>query len=159
MINPRFSISFFLIVLFSISGCDSEYSHTQVQNFPESVWKMDSIITFKFKIDRPVSPLNLLYQVQFRPDYPFENIWLDYSLKGPNGNELTASRDNLNLFESKTGKPIGDGVGNRIFLDAYFLKGIRLKDTGIYILEVKHYMRQENLIGIQSLGLKIRSSE
>lgn len=159
MINPRFSITFFLALLLSICGCDSEYSLTQVQNFPESVWKKDSIISFKFKIERPVSPLNLLYQVQFQPDYPFENIWLDYSLKGPDGNELTASRDNLNLFEPKTGKPLGDGVGNRIFLDAFFLKSIRLKDTGVYRLDVKHYMRQENLTGIQSLGLKIRPSE
>lgn len=159
MTNPRLKQILFLLLFSGFACCNSDFSHTQIKEIPVSGWNKDSVLTYDFKVEGPIAPVDFLYQVQFNEDYSFENIWLDYSLIGPKGEILTASRDNLTLFEPKTGKPLGVGGKNRIFLDAYFLKGVRLKDTGRYQLKLKQYMRQDHLLGIQSMGLKVRPIE
>lgn len=148
----------FLVISFCL-GCQSENQHTIIKPIKNGVWYQDSTLQYSIHVKLPQNHLDFLYQVQYSKDYPFENIWLDYSLFDPNGKLLANSRDNLGLFESRTGRPFGEGTDERRFLDAFFLRNIKLSETGEYRLKVKHYMRPDSIPGIQSIGLKIRPHE
>jgi len=143
----------------SLSGCKESDSKVWIRSLPASGWYADSSLHYSFFIPEPGEKRDLLYQVQYSPNYSFENIWLKYWLIGPKKDTLIQSRDNLFLFQPKTGNPLGTGTHLRLFLDAYFLKAVVFKDTGLYQLHVKHYMRKKDLTGIQSLGLKIKTRD
>jgi gliding motility-associated lipoprotein GldH len=143
----------------SLSGCEEKDSMIWIRSLPPSGWDSDSSLNYSFFISESGEKRDLLYQVQYSPNYSFENIWLKYWLIGPKSDTLIQSRDNLFLFQPKTGIPLGTGTHLRLFLDAYFLKAVVFKDTGLYQLNVKHYMRKKDLTGIQSLGLKIKSRD
>ena len=148
----------FILLLATVAfGCQKSESRVWIRSIPATGWEMDSALNFSFRIKELDEKVDFLYQVQYRPTYDFENIWLKYWLIGPKKDTLIRSRDNLFLFQPKTGVPLGIGPGTTKFLDAYFLKGVSFKDTGLYQIRVRHYMRTRRLEGIQSLGLKIRN--
>jgi gliding motility-associated lipoprotein GldH len=140
-------------------SCNSETFPVMLHPLKNSIWAADQDLVFDFQVQNPSQTVDMLYQVQYDRGYAFENIWLKYWLIGPKRDTLIRSRDNLFLFEPKTGRPIGTGPPERLFLDAYFLKKVRLEDTGKYTLRIRQYMRKDSLEGIQSLGIKIREPE
>lgn len=154
--SRRWIASTFLGLFFLVS-CQPENRWLLIKDFPQIKWAKDSAVRFTIQVDEPVKNLDFIYQVQYTDDYPFENIWLDYVISEPSGKTIAHSRDNLVLFEPKSGRPLGTGTSERRFLDAYFLRNISLSQTGAYQITINHYMRTDSLSGIQSIGLKIRS--
>lgn len=140
-------------------SCHSEPFPVKIQSLRKSIWPKDKTLEFDFLVQKPSQSVDMLYQVQYGRDYGFENIWLKYWLIGPRKDTLIISKDNLFLFTPNSGKPIGIGPKQRLFLDAYFLKNVLLKDTGKYKIHIRHYMRKDSLAGIQAMGIKLRESE
>jgi gliding motility-associated lipoprotein GldH len=148
-----------LVVCSCLFSCQDHSFPVRIRSLVNQRWAQDQFLEFAFKTHSPDEQVDLLYQVQYGPDYSFENIWLKYWLIGPKNDTLIISKDNLFLFEPGSGKPIGTGTGNRIFLDAYFLKNVRLKDPGLYKIKLRHYMRKDSLYGIQAMGVKVKNSD
>jgi gliding motility-associated lipoprotein GldH len=163
MNNPSIEkMRLFIPIVLLMSGlmaCQDHSFPVQIQNLKNNQWAQNQVLNFEFKTQSPGEQVDLLYQVQYGPDYPFENIWLRYWLIGPKNDTLITSKDNLFLFEPGIGKPIGTGTQNRIYLDAYFLKNVQLKNPGTYKIKLRHYMRKDSLSGIQSFGVKVKVSE
>jgi len=148
-----------LVIGSSLFSCEDHTFPVRIQNLINSRWAQDQYLDFEFKTSSSGEQVDLLYQVQYGQDYPFENIWLKYWLIGPKNDTLIISKDNLFLFQPGVGKPLGAGTRNRIFLDAYFLKNVQLKDPGTYKIRLRHYMRKDSLAGIQAMGVKVKISE
>jgi gliding motility-associated lipoprotein GldH len=137
-------------------SCQTETQLAGLQAIPGEKWGSRQILEFPFEVKEPGQSFDLLYQVQYRPTYSFENIYLKYWLIGPAKDTLIRSKDNLFLFEPRSGKPIGISSPESIFLDSYFLRQVRLDAAGTYKVRVQHYMRKDSLAGIQSLGIKLK---
>lgn len=152
-------ILFIFLISSFLHSCHQEDSLVGIISIPDSGWSSDYILEYPLKQSAPGKKADLLYQLQYDPEFPWENIWLSYVLRSPQGDTVMQSTDNLFLFQPGLGKPYGQGCKERLFIDAYFLKGIVLKDTGTYRLRVRQQMRTENLKGIQALGIRMRKSE
>jgi gliding motility-associated lipoprotein GldH len=150
---------YIFLILSILCRCRQKDSMAGIVSIPESGWPADKKLEYHFHHQESNKALDLLYQLQFDPEFPNENIWLQYQLTGPSGDTLFQSSDNLFLFEPGSGKPLGKGCQERLFIDAFFLKGIRLKDTGTYQLYVRHLMRTDTLNGIQALGIRVKKAE
>jgi len=149
-----------IFLIFSIlSSCRPEDSLVGIISIPESGWSSDKVLEFHLNQKQTRAKVDFLYQLQYDPEFHWENIWLSYQLQTPSGDTLMQATGNLYLFEPGIGKPFGKGCRERLFMDAYFLKGIMLKDTGNYRLLVRHQMRTSNLKGIQALGIRMKKSE
>ena len=155
----RFLILVVLVVGSCLFSCQDHSFPVRIQNLVHNRWPQDQYLDFEFKTLSSGEQVDLLYQVQYGLDYPFENIWLKYWLIGPKNDTLIISKDNLFLFQPGVGKPFGTGTRNRIYLDAYFLKNVQLKDPGTYKIKLRHYMRKDSLEGIQAMGVKVKISE
>lgn len=147
------------VVCSCLFSCQDHSFPVHIRSLVNQRWAQDQYLEFEFKTHSPEEQVDLLYQVQYGPDYPFENIWLKYWLIGPKNDTLIISKDNLFLFQPGVGKPMGVGTRNRIFLDAFFLKNVQLKDPGMYKIKLRHYMRKDSLNGIQAMGVKVKDSE
>ena len=148
-----------LLIISSLHSCSSFEKKICIRNLKNNEWQKDSLLKFKFNLNQPTNKFNFLYQVQYLPSYSFQNIWLKYTLKDPDGHDLIQSKDNLFLFEPNTGKPLGDQSKNRNYALAYFRKNVELTKSGIYTIDIQHYMRPNILTGIESIGIVVEESE
>ena len=65
--------------------------------------------------------------------------------------------EELILFDSKTGKPLGDGLGD-IFDHKFKIKSLsnyRFPKAGEYTFSVEQNMRQDPLLGVMSVGVSV----
>ena len=89
--------------------------------------------------------------------YPYFNLYLNEALTGPDGKQISTSMDEVILFNEKTGKPYGDGLGdifdNRVSMPK--LEKYKFDKPGKYKLSIGHNMRPDPLTGIMSIGLEI----
>jgi gliding motility-associated lipoprotein GldH len=95
---------------------------------------------------------NLLTGLRITSEYAYSNIWMLYSLKGPNG---YFRKDQFQLVLSDNiGRWKGKGVSNLISYQEPFLNQLQLK-KGRYTLTIFQNMRDENLESVNNLGLQV----
>lgn len=70
---------------------------------------------------------------------------------------LSQSMEELLLFDKKSGKPAGSGLGD-IFDHKFRIKALakyRFAKPGVYTFSVEQNMRQDPLLGIMSVGVAV----
>ena len=58
-------------------------------------------------------------------------------------------------FDKKTGKPLGDGLGDLFDRSISIFENQQFSYVGDYTFKVKQFMRMEYLPGVHSFGLKV----
>lgn len=146
-------------MIFSVlCACQPASDHIKIKPLHRFIWPQNQKLSFDLESEFGDKPVDLLYQVQLDPTYSYQNIWLTYWLISPAGDTLTHSKDNLMLFQT-SGRPIGSSIKERMVVEAFFLKNVKLPQKGMYRLNLQHYMRQDSLRGIQSIGIRWQESE
>lgn len=124
----------------------------------EGYWHSDSIANFSFAIEDPSLDYNLYFSVRNGVEFPHSNLYFKYSLKDSLGVDLESELINLQLFNSKTGYPLGNGTGG-IFEHQYeLLTKYSFTKKGIYNLSFQQYMRYDSLPEIHSVGYRVEQT-
>ncbi len=149
-----------VICLFAgtLASCDSGAVHKELIDFDDAVWEVDDVKSFEFTIEDNSKSYSINYLLRNAVQYPFYNIYLKSWLKDSTGIELKSGMEELLLFDEKTGKPLGDGLGDlfdhRINASQY--KNIKFPYKGKYTFEIQQNMRPDPLEGILSVGMEVR---
>lgn len=144
----------FLSMLF-LSSCDSKRVFEANVELPKRNWYIDSIPSFRFKVEDASKAYNLLINVRNAESYPYYNLYLRYYLLDSTLKEIKAQQVELILMDPKTGKPTGDGLGD-IYSHQYQLLGnFVFPKQGEYVVKLKQYMRQDPLPEINSVGIRL----
>lgn len=171
MSNFKINI-FYLFISSLIISCDSQMVYEEYEDYDNEVWNIDSLATFHFEIEDPSESFNLITYIRNTNGYPFQNIYVKYSLikeDSINGSDtlLADTMKDLQLFELKTGEPFGkveNSVGNSstgaIYTHPFFIKeGFSFPQKGEYTFQVKHFMRSDDLNGIIGVGYRLEKAE
>lgn len=144
----------FLVAI--LSGCENSRLYEHYYPFEKSEWKMtDSVVFDLKKVDFATLPLTYI-GVNYNEEYSYSNLYLTAIVKDSSEVILEKKLINMPLFDSKTGKPLGKGFGNSYSkLDALPID-FPLETQQVILYQ---YMRQENLKGVESIGLKISKSK
>jgi gliding motility-associated lipoprotein GldH len=146
----------FLITAFLLA-CNSDSVHKDLVDFDDYQWAVADIQVFEFEIKDNSQELNINYLLRNAIQYPFYNIYLKSSLKDSSGAVLSSGMEELILFDGKTGKPLGNGLGDlfdhRIAAAQY--KNVKFPYKGKYTFEIQQNMRPDPLVGILSIGFEI----
>jgi gliding motility-associated lipoprotein GldH len=143
------SVCFFL-------SCNDSTVYSKFQPISDKGWHQSEVFDFRF----PISEKNVLYDltVQLRNNelYPYQNIWLfSNTLK----DDSIISADTIEYYLADDyGKWTGKGISlfqNRIPL----YKNYQFPDTGNYTVKIKHGMRDNNLKGLEDIGLFVEISK
>ena len=148
----------FMILVFAAFSCGGNRIFEKNVKFSDRIWHKDSAAVFNFEI----SDINTNYRFYFNLRntilYPYQNIYLTYALEDTLGNVYDSDLTNINLFDSKTGKPHGSGMGD-IFDHQYLvIDNYQFNNPGTYLFRIKQYMRMDSLPEIMSVGLRIERS-
>ena len=100
--------------------------------------------------------MSSILAIRYDDKYEYNNLYVRFLLRDSVDKVLMDSLLNIHLFDPKTGKPLGQGFGNRrIRYDTLPGGLIQAKSTFQFI----QYMRKDTLAGIESIGLKINEGQ
>lgn len=146
-------ICLLLLAFTLINSCDRNRVYEEVYDFEEGIWNMDTIPAFNFEITDK-APKRVLINVRNSIEFRSQNLYLTYYLTDEKGNELKSELVNVQLFDAKTGKPLGKG--NSIFQhEVEILPSYSFPSIGKYQIKIAQYMREANLENVPSVGVRL----
>lgn len=144
-----------LTIFCSFASCDESRVFEENSDIENKIWIADSILNFDIDIQESKETYNLYINIRNSVSYPYENIYLTYYLKDTLGNQLESELVNFNLFDPKTGRPLGDGLGDIFDHQFLVLDNYKFQKPGRYVLQLQQYMRMDSLPEILSAGIRV----
>lgn len=148
-----------LPLIISLFSCDPLRLKEQNENLAGRTWHKDSVLTFMFRVDDIHKSYNFYMNIRNTLNYPFQNIYVNYSLEDTLGNIYEKDLINLQLFDRITGKPLGSGLGDIFDHQELFLETYSFNNPGVYMLKMEQYMRRDELPEVVSAGMRIEFNE
>lgn len=148
---------FLLIAFIAVSfwNCENFSVHEESKNIKDRIWVADSVLSFGFTINDPLTPHQINLAVRNTSAYPYYNLYIVYYLRDSVGNLISTDLVNYHLFDAKTGRPLGSGVGGIFSHKFHLIDQIDFEQPGDYNLEIEQNMRLDILPGIVSVGVEI----
>lgn len=138
-----------------LSGCDNQKVFEQNIDIENRKWPKDDIKRFEFEITDVGQSYNIYYNIRNSVAFPFHNLFLTCSLEDSSGNKLMSELQNMNVFDEKTGKPLGQGLGDIFDLQVLSVENYSFEKPGKYTFTVQQFMRRDTLPEILSIGIHI----
>ncbi len=151
-----------LLILLSLAACcwacDPDRVYETYHDIPNNQWFIDSTQAFSFAITDASVPYNVYYNVRNSVAYPYYNLFVRHYLTDAQGKTLSSKEQELTLMDAKTGKPLGDGLGDIFDHQVVSLPGYKFPKAGTYTFRIKQYMRKDPLPEIMSVGIRVEKA-
>ncbi len=147
-----------VVLLMLSTSCDENRVYEKNVDFPNQRWAVDSIPSFEFEISDAGKPYNIYWNVRNTVAYPYRNLYVTYYIEDTAGRRLTADLHNMLLFEPKTGKPYGSGLGDIFSHQFMALPNFKFDREGVYRIRLEQYMRTDTLPEVVSVGTRVEDA-
>jgi gliding motility-associated lipoprotein GldH len=147
-----------LLIASLFFACDPDRLYERNQDLENYQWYIDTIPAFGFTIDNAAVPYNVYYNIRNASMYPYYNLYVTYYLSDSTGKIISSRLQELTLMDQKTGKPLGDGMGDIFDHRIQSLENFKFPHPGNYTFKVKQYMRKDPLPGIMSVGVRVEKA-
>jgi gliding motility-associated lipoprotein GldH len=146
--------SLFILSLLLIA-CHPEGFYKEHQDFDDGVWNVKNEPTFSFEIADTTQAYNVYYLPRNAIQYQYNNLYVKHFLLDSKNRVVAEALNELVLMDEKTGKPLGDGLGDLFDHKILMLKNYHFSNQGKYTIKLRQYMRQDDLLGILSMGISV----
>lgn len=147
-----------LLILLGLISCNADRVFEDNMDFEEPYWTKQSVPEFTFEITDTEVAYNLYINVRNSMDYPFYNLYYQYEIKDSIGNGLSKDMLELILFDSKTGEPLGSGLGDLFDHQDLVVEDYQFETPGTYSIAFTHFMRTDTLPLILSVGARVEKA-
>lgn len=158
-ISKIFTLLGVAIVLTALGGCGLGNLRDQNFDIDPRGWQQDSLVVFNFEIPDSTAAYNFYYTIRYNANYPYYNLFVSYNMLDSTEALISGQLQDLNLFNPKTGEPLGSGLGSVYSRKFLALENYRFVNTGQYTFTLKHYMRTDTLQGVVSVGVSLAKTE
>ena len=142
-----------LLVIVGLAACDQNKIFESNVNIPADGWSRFEHARFEVEITDTISPCNIYINVRNNSRYRHMELWLFVDVHTPSG---IVERDTMEiLLADHRGKWLGNGLGDKFDTRMVFRRNIRFPESGNYVFEYEQANREEPLIGIEDIGLRI----
>ena len=124
----------------------------------DKIWLANDTLNFSFKVEDKASMYNVYYNVRNTITYPYQNLYVNYTLQNTAGDTIRKDLINMTLFDPKTGKPFGNGLGDIFSHQFRVMSQYQFPDTGVYHFKLNQFMRRDSLPEILSVGVSIKDA-
>lgn len=156
--NKQKSIFVLLGLLLTMGACSDKRSFEYTQDVENQTWPREKRYRFEIPRQKTDTSYDLGLVLRHSLEYSYQNLYVRYWLKDSTGAVLDSSLRNVHLSDSKSGEPFGErnlGMGSpNLYTHEVFLDNkVRFTDASPYTIELGHYMRQDTIEGIFSVGV------
>ncbi|PQA91340.1 gliding motility-associated lipoprotein GldH [Chryseobacterium piscicola] len=148
-------LGFLIFAVFISCGSSSEEI---LMNPVNGKWSKKTIQKYNINISDHQNSKNIIFVVRNNSEYPYSNIRFIVDFKDLQTKKTEV--DTLNYILAKpNGEWLGTGFGDT--KETLFLYKVKYKfpKNGQYEINVKQAMRNENLPGIEDLGIKVETAK
>jgi gliding motility-associated lipoprotein GldH len=147
-----------IFICLAFASCETNAIYKSIVDIKDSNWYIKEEPTFTFEVADETIPYNIYILVRNSSPYAFNNLYLNRYIYDANKKPISIRLEEMILFDPKTGKPLGDGLGD--IFDHKFLsnKNFKFPKKGKYTIKLKQYMRQDPLQNIMSVGISVEKS-
>lgn len=158
MVNKH-GLIWLLLSAFLGTQCQTDGLFQGKKDMPEEGWALKEKPRFSFEIPTNAPPYEFSYLIRNSIDYPYYNLFIRYTLRDERNKILQSQLEELTLFDAKTGKPFGKGLGDLFDhkITSKSLNKLIPLPPGKYVLEVEQFMRQDTLSGILTVGVTLKT--
>jgi gliding motility-associated lipoprotein GldH len=144
-----------IFIAFAFFSCETNAIYKSIEDLKDSSWFIKQEPTFVVDVEDETIPYNIYILVRNASQYGFNNLYITRYIYGPDKKPLSVRLEEMILFDTKTGKPLGDGLGD--IFDHKFLstRNFKFPKKGKYTFKLKQYMRQDPLPYIMSVGISV----
>ena len=147
-----------ILTAFGLISCDPDRIYEENLDLPDAEWRVPHIASFEFEIPDRNRKYDLYVNIRNSVSYEYHNIYFKYRLLRTGGDLVQEDLVSRNLFDPKTGQPLGSGIGDIFDHRLPLLNDFSFEEPGIYQLELTQYMRRDTLRSILSVGVRVESS-
>lgn len=149
------SLLILLSMVLFVSSCGKQtmYDHNVDVNEP---WKSIDKAVFDIDITDTINQYNVYLNIRNTVDYDYSNLYLFIKTEFPN-NYVVIDTAEIFLADMK-GNWLGSGFGEIKDIQVLFRKNGRFARKGIYHISFEQAMRDKELYGIKSVGIRIERS-
>ena len=145
-----------MAMLFMVSSCTENNLVDTNEAITENSWTYAKSAKASFEIKDVNKAYNIYFKLRHTADYRYANLFVLAHLKGNGLNRNT--RYEFKLAHSD-GAWLGKGSGDIFSNNFTLLSNYRFAKPGKYEIEVEQNMRDNPLIGISDVGIKVAESE
>lgn len=155
MFRQRINIVLLGLISFLFFSCENPIVYDQYQAIESPSWEKDKTYYFTFNIDSIDIPYDVNFQIRNNNMYPYQNLWLFYSEEMPIG---PLQKDTIEcVLADEFGKWHGNGIS--LFESSFPIrKNYLFPHKGQYTFSFRQGMRNDELTGIQEIGLRVERS-
>ena len=142
-----------LVSLLLLQGCDKNVYYAAERDVDERGWNMNDAVTFDVEITDTLDVYNFFFDLRNCVNYDKANAFFFINTTFPDGSIAydTLECPLANVQGQWYGRRTGRYVDNRY----YFRKHVIFPRSGTYSIAVTHGMRDTNVVGLKSVGLRI----
>lgn len=149
------TICFILAALFAVSCVEQGEVYLHYHQLKDGKWAQRD--TMMFEIDSTIFELNKPYELSLEVtnniNYPYRNIWFFIQANINNDSVYTQISKEYEMADAH-GKWNGSGFGS-LYQISLPVQHITFKEKRNYRIKVEHGMRDEPLIGIEKVGVRL----
>jgi len=133
-------------------SCNNQIVFSDFQPVKDKMWDKQEEFLFHFEIRDISVSYNMSFQLRNSGIYPYRNLWILFGEMSPSG---ISTKDTLEYkLADESGKWTGSGI--TLFQNQFPLReSYHFPDTGKYTISIRHAMRDNQLQGIENVGLLI----
>ena len=137
-------------------SCGKGTVYNEFQNIRDKAWNKNDAYFFNFDIKDNSVAYDISLQLRNNDLYPYQNIWILCDEAQPSG--ISVKDTTEYMLADIFGKWTGNGITlyqSRIILKTAY----HFPDTGRYTISVRHGMRDDELKGLENIGLFIETNK
>ncbi|MDR1729430.1 MAG: gliding motility lipoprotein GldH [Prevotellaceae bacterium] len=154
-VNNGKAVGILLLLSFLLAACSSNVVFQDSKELPDYGWNKDSVVVFNYTATDTSGIYDIIIDIRNSGSYRYQNFWLFVNSVSP---DLIEFKDTLEcVLADNYGKWIGKGGGSLRELPVLYMQRIKFPKTGVYRFELIQGMREDTLVGIHDIGLRIIS--
>lgn len=149
-------LGLFSFILFL--SCNSSSEGEVMMNSVNNKWNKKSEQKFNLEVSDPQNPKNIIFVVRNNNEYPYSNIRFIVNFTDLQTKQKQV--DTLNYILAKpNGEWLGTGFGDTKETFFQYKLNYRFPAKGKYEIGLSQAMRNDNLPGIEDIGIKIETAK
>ena len=145
-----------LVILFVAAlfvACDSKREYEYNEIIENDTWNIKKAYKHQFEIKDSMQWYNMYLNVRNTNDYKYSNLFLYVTTTFPHGQK---AKDTVECVLANTqGKWFGKGNGKYKDCRIIFKPKFRFSQVGTYHLQIEHGMREQDVVGISEIGIRL----
>lgn len=141
------------LLLLLLQGCDKHVYYTDEHDVDETGWNMNDAAVFDVDVDDTLQVFDFFIDVRNSVHFPKANVFFFINTTFPDG---SVAYDTLECpLADVEGHWYGRRTGRYVDSRYVFRRHVIFPRTGLYRFEILHGMRDTNVVGLKSVGLRI----